>query len=206
MSIYNTELNENVVKLAKSDKAVLAIVRDIDSESPREWDNLGTMMCFHRRYSLGDKTDFNSDDFSSWNEVEEYLRKELDAVVVLRLDLYDHSGITMHVGKYNGPDARWDSGQVGFIYATKEDIRKNWELKRVTKKYIEWTERILRSEVKTYNQYLTGEVYGFVIETPDGEDIDSCYGFYGCDIEKNGMKEYIDEEYQLLIEKLEDRY
>jgi hypothetical protein len=27
---------------------------DEDAESPRDWDNLGTMVCFHRRYNLGD--------------------------------------------------------------------------------------------------------------------------------------------------------
>lgn len=28
---------------------------DTDPESPREWDNLGTMRCWHSRYNLGDK-------------------------------------------------------------------------------------------------------------------------------------------------------
>ena len=33
----------------------IRIMHDECAESPREWDNLGTMVCAHRRYSLGDE-------------------------------------------------------------------------------------------------------------------------------------------------------
>lgn len=33
----------------------IKIYADHDAESPREWDNLGTMVCWHRRYTLGDE-------------------------------------------------------------------------------------------------------------------------------------------------------
>lgn len=33
----------------------IQISHDEMAESPREWDSLGTMACFHRRYTLGDK-------------------------------------------------------------------------------------------------------------------------------------------------------
>jgi len=64
----------------------LKIVHDaIDAPNPRvDWDNLGTMACFHKRYSLGDEDlEFSHGQFNSWDEMEEYLRKELQAVVVL---------------------------------------------------------------------------------------------------------------------------
>lgn len=32
----------------------IKIYHDEDAESPRDWDNLGEMVCFHRRYNLGD--------------------------------------------------------------------------------------------------------------------------------------------------------
>lgn len=40
-------------------------------------------------------------------------------------------------------------------------------------------EKYLKSEVETYDQYLTGDVYGYVIEDKEGEELDSCWGFYG---------------------------
>lgn len=33
----------------------IRIEQDLDAESPREWDNMGTMVCWHRNYNLGDE-------------------------------------------------------------------------------------------------------------------------------------------------------
>jgi hypothetical protein len=32
----------------------IRVIVDRDAESPREYDNVGTMACWHRRYKLGD--------------------------------------------------------------------------------------------------------------------------------------------------------
>ena len=71
----------------------------------------------------------------------------------------------------------WDSGCVGYIYATYEDIKKEYNIKRVTSKIKDKVEKLLIAEVDTYDKYLTGEVFGFIIEK-NGEVEDSCYGFY----------------------------
>ena len=38
----------------------IKIYHDPDSESPREWSNLGTLICWHRRYRLGDSHQHDS--------------------------------------------------------------------------------------------------------------------------------------------------
>lgn len=159
--------------------------------NPREDDNLGTMACFHGRYDLGDKVEFSADDFGGWDEMEEHIKKELGAVVVLPLYLYDHSGIAISTGSFVGRcvHAEWDSGRIGFVYATKEDIRKNWVVKRVSKQLIEDTERILKGEVKCYDDYVQGNVYGFTIEDDEGNVIDSCGGYIGEDYYDEMVKE-----------------
>jgi len=43
----------------------------------------------------------------------------------------------------------------------------------------EKAEACLCAEVKLYDRYLTGDVYGYIIEDDDGNRIDSCWGFYG---------------------------
>ena len=48
-----------VVYSASKDDFVLEIVYDGCCESPREWDNLGKMVCFHGRYTLGDEHDYS---------------------------------------------------------------------------------------------------------------------------------------------------
>ena len=44
---------------------------------------------------------------------------------------------------------------------------------------MERAEKCLRSEVETYDDYLTGQVYGYIIEDENGEQLDSCWGFLG---------------------------
>jgi hypothetical protein len=161
------------------------------AENPRTscdgW--LGTMVCGHRNYLLGDEQ-ISFGDYYSWEEIEKYLIDERHAKVILPLSLYDHSGITMSVGRCHG----WDSGQVGFIYTTDERCAKNYGKSDYS---VEEVERILRAEVETYDQYLRNEVYGYRIfekqkiinkcphcnevisESEEDVEIDSMWGFYG---------------------------
>jgi len=160
------------IETIKHNGHTINIYPDHDAESPREWDNLGTMLCFHKRYVLGDKHDLKSDEFYGWEDVEYYIEHELDAAVILPLYIYDHGGVTISTTPFSCP---WDSGQVGFIYISKEKIRKEFGIKKITQKVKERMTNLLLSEVKTYDMFLTGQVYGYEIEGTG----DSCWGFYG---------------------------
>ena len=152
------------------------VVNDPDPENPRDWDNLGTMVCWHKRYNLGDHHDIDDDKLWSWDAIENHLRKRYKAHVILPLYLYDHSGITIRTTPFS---CKWDSGQVGFIYATKEKIRKYYEWKKITIGRQEIIRQHLIREVNIYDAYLTGEVYGFeIIDEETEEVVDSCYGYY----------------------------
>ncbi len=154
------------------------LIQDEDAANPRtEWDNLGTMVCFHNRYDLGDKHSYHQSHYSSWDELEADIRKRENVAVILPLFIYDHSGITMNTTGFN---CRWDSMQVGFIFIAKDKALKEFGGKIVTKKLRERLETYLRSEVETYDQYLRGDVWGVKV-FEDGEEIDSCWGFYGYD-------------------------
>jgi len=160
-------------------KATLRIEQDDDPWSPREHDNLGTMLCFHGRYSLGDDDaadGIRTEDFDGWDEMEAYLIKERGADIILPLYLYDHSGISISTGSFS---CGWDSGQVGFIYTTRAEILASFLTKRITKKIRERAISCLEGETSVYDQYLTGDIYGYIVEDADGEELDSCWGFYG---------------------------
>lgn len=162
----------NTVETKKIGDYQYDIMTDDEPESPRDWDNLGTMVCFHRRYNLGDKHDFdNPDDF------RKFIKNNRKIGIVLPLYLYDHGGITMNTTGFGCP---WDSGQVGWIYISKEKMRSEYGYKRISKKLIERVRQYLINEVGTYDQYLMGEIYGFRI-TKDDEEVDSCWGYYGLD-------------------------
>lgn len=158
-------------------KYEIHIFPDEFSTCPREDDNLGTMVCFHNGYNLGDNHEFRQEDYCGWDELENAIIKSEDVGVILPLYLYDHSGITMRTRPFSCP---WDSGQVGFIFISKEKMRHEYSYKRISKKLRKRVEGYLEAEVKTYDQYLTGEMYGFSItNTEIDDDIDSCWGFYG---------------------------
>jgi len=123
----------------------------------------------------------------------------------LPLYLYDHSGITISTGPFSCP---FDSGQVGFIYCSLQKARENWVLcKSAGWKYLmdEWmdgdryigdeqkklpkaqrkkvtlrdaTIRALEQEVSHYDDFLTGQCFGYVVEAENGEE-ESCWGFVG---------------------------
>jgi hypothetical protein len=172
------ELNMQAIKTEIYKNHKIEIYQDSDPESPREWDNVGTMVCFHSRYTLGDKHGFGSpDEFQEW--VEE--NKE-DIVVILPIYMYDHSGITISTSRTGQYVDRWDSGQVGYIYVTKDKVKEEWG---ETDKAIEKATSYLEGEVETYDQYLTGDIYGFII---NGLYVngDSCWNFYG---EKSAIEE-----------------
>jgi hypothetical protein len=162
---------------------------DNDPTNPREDENLGNMVCFHNRYSLGDKSELNSDMFNSWQELYSYLIKEKNAITILPLYLYDHSGISIKVGSFRGllpqGHAEFDSGQVGFIYTTKEDLKRIGVTKAKA-------DKSLREEVEHYNRYLRGDIYFIVRETFDHNkeqvDYDICGGYYGMDYAEKALK------------------
>jgi hypothetical protein len=169
----------------------LEIFQDESPISSRMWNNLGTMICFHRRYNLGDKHEYKSDNYSGWNEMKKAIQKK-NTCIILPLYLYDHGGITISTEPFS---CNWDSGQIGWIVVSKEKVRNYYGVKYVTWKILDRVKRVLESEVKTYDQYLTGDVYGYRISKitkcelghEHEEELDSCWGFYGKEAEVEGM-------------------
>ena len=96
-----------------ADGTSLEIHSDHDVESPRSWDNNGRMVCFHRRYTLGDETDYKSDDFNGYDELRKQIEADHDVVAILPLYLFDHSGLSIRTtdAEFRACDgAGWDWG------------------------------------------------------------------------------------------------
>lgn len=173
---------------------VVTIHRDTDPQNPREDCNTGTMVMFHKRYSLGD-TDhgFRSSDYHSWDELEADILRQNPNAIILPVFMYDHSGLAFSTSPFS---CQWDSGQVGFIFASLESVRDALGVKRVTRKLREQVEGHLKSELKTYDSFISGDYYGYTVEDADGEEIESCWGFCGSDPIENGMLDHLGEEYR----------
>ena len=244
------------IKDEKGNKYTLKIEIDNCPESPRAWDNVCTMICFHRQHNLGDNHIYNnSDEFfeyilcnicdMKYEDIEELSTREKyklacenDNVYIQELNLYNHSGLTISTScnyPYNDP---WDASCVGWIYVSKERALCQWggiperdengEIIRISHahpngnitysaKYIPITEENwkevaeyhMNEEVKTYDQYLKGDVYGYKLtkttteqircphcaeiikEDEIEEEVDSCWGFFGDCLEDNGILDNI---------------
>ena len=165
---------------------LIEIFPDNNPDNPREWDNLGTMICFHTRYHLGDKHGYDHKDYSGWEELEKTIVEDNNVGVILPLYLYDHSGLSISTTPFS---CVWDSGKIGFICVSKIKILEEFGGKIITKKLKEKVEGILKGEVETYNQYLQGDIYGYKISKVTTCDqghehkrvLDSVLGFYGQD-------------------------
>jgi hypothetical protein len=119
----------------------------------------------------------------------------------------------------------------GYIFCTLKKVEE--EYGNSSQESIDKAREYMRGEVKVYNQWADGQVYGFkwikldrnrldqyLLENEEGkwfdeqdmsfEDLedfkdkeDSCWGFYGYDIEENGMMDYFP---KALIEELKDKF
>jgi hypothetical protein len=88
----------------------------------------------------------------------------------------------------------WDSGQVGFIWVSIKKALEQFNRKKMSKQLRKRIIDCLVAEVKVYDQFISGETYGFMIEPTDQnkeiECDDSCWGFFGYDHEKSGLLDH----------------
>lgn len=184
---------ENDIETIEYKGYTIHIQADDNPYSPREWDNLGTMVCWHRNYILGDvqprqePIDYVIEQINQQQQ-RDNLYENIPAAkimamfekhnLVIPIMAYEHGGITIRAYDYgNFPDQQWDCGQLGFIFVSKDKIKE--EYGNSGKRNMEKARQLLLSEIKTYDDYLTGQVYGYIIEDEEGEHIDSCWGYYG---------------------------
>jgi len=166
----------------------LKIVEDDDPLNPRtDYDHLGTMVCWHSRYDLGDKQ-IEAGEYENAEEIIE----AIDAAVILPLFLFDHSGLSMSTSSvsFQAFDSHgWDWGCVGLIYVTKETLMVEYSMSETDDltEIKEKAKECLVAEINEYDQYLQGDVWGYVIED-GGEEIDSCWGFFGYEYAKQEGK------------------
>lgn len=145
-----------------------------------------------------------------WDEMVEYtvfedlydLVIESKNIVIAPVYAYEHGGITISLAPFSCP---WDSGQIGWAYAFKDDYADCPE---------EDIKRYLYELVKLYDMYLQGEVFAVIIlqkkkcdccgHTEYNEE-DSCYGIYAAnrDILMVDIKGYVSKAMEPFIDKLE---
>lgn len=159
-------MNDNIVKEVTHAGKRVQVLYDPEPLNPRkEYDNATIMVHWHPRYDLGDKRI----ERASAYELASYYD---DILIVLPMVLHDHSGLSISCG----PCVRgWDSGQVGWVFITAAKAEEMGYYGYAK----EQLEEVIKSEIKTYDSYLRGEVYGYQVIGRDGDILESCWGFIG---------------------------
>ena len=157
--------------------------------SPRDWEPMGTISSWDNEVANecpnrpeDEELSISQQDFRYdkdwWDARKAWYITNMKIVAILPL----YGGYSNH-HNYNTETGR----QVGFVYMTRE-VFKNFSDEWIQeyhkgKSKGDIARHIMRGEIKTYNQWANGEVYGYRIE----ELHDSCSGFYGDDHEASEL-------------------
>lgn len=160
------------------------VYQDTDyQDSPNDWGNDEVfLVAFHRDFAVG-RDGFSQgicqaiankgryEDDSVHYEARDIMKK----YHIFGLEAYIHSGVTLALSKEgNFPDRQWDVSKLGLVFIAKSETRTRIK-----------AHKMALHLVKDWNDCLSGNVYGFILEKDD-DSFGGCWGFYG-DYETSGM-------------------
>lgn len=159
---------------------------DSDPMSPFEWDPSPVFISWNDRYhgDVGNKS-------RRWSSRPEDLIDQIYAnpdVYAYAVRAYIHSGITVSLGpRIKNPETvakdlhefqqgypyndSWDSGWFGVLIFTKKQIEDCYGPAE------QYADQAAKNFVNSWDNYLTGQIFWYKTETPNGEEISSCGGF-----------------------------
>ena len=179
---------------------IVTIDEDEWYESPREWENLGTLYTWEDGYFSPDRQNFSDgleflgsiigeeliekiyNQYNDTGSLMDDITKRLDKLgyILYPVSKYEHSGVIYSIGVSGG----WHSGDtiVGVIFAEKKKICNWFNTKKVTQKVRENVIQNFESELETYTDYANGTgMYSVEIEKFSGDQVESCGGYYKYD-------------------------
>ena len=150
----------------------LRTVQDENAEAPNEWgDDAVFLVTKNHRY-------FSVEAPEGWSlgRVCEMSKGDMKNFVAFPLYAYIHSGVALSLGQEYPFNDQWDSCRIGYVVVKKAGFGTECDLREVAAGF-----------VTTWNQYLSGDVWGYQIVRIDTCDlghtheevVESCYGFYG---------------------------
>lgn len=152
------------------------IIYDDDPENPQDaMDTVGVIEDTDR--AQAERLDFDPQQYADW------LREKHGATVVRALNV-SHGSSQPHAEVWD-PMPRSTDYVSAWQYDTPEGRSVFW---RDGDGNDDWIVGMLEHELQVYQQWVTGEVYGYILHDPDDEDRGSCFGFYG----ENGREHALD--------------
>jgi hypothetical protein len=152
---------KNVAESINYRGRVIEIIYDDTGESTDAWSNDDIFLVYDHRQFFVERKGFSPDDIFEATSETKVL--EYDGYHVFPVLAYIHSGVSLSViSDLSGYRGGWDTSFRGFALVSETD----WPQR--DKAFI-----AAQSLIKEWNQYLSGEVYGYDTGS------DSCWGYYG---------------------------
>lgn len=144
------------------------------SESPRLCDNVATILTWERNYNSPDENGDTLEEFAEKHGVDVSKGWNLDSVMeAMREEGYYvvpvyalHHGVSHYsTHDFNDP---WDSGAVGIAFCKKQKGLPDND---------EYIRSIIDEEIKAYDAWVNGEVYGIMIFDKNEDVLDVSSGY-----------------------------
>jgi len=175
---------ENLIEKIEYKNHQIKIVQDADDISPQENgdDSLFLVHYHHRSFYVKSEL-FTEDELRSFlngstkkeykqhydNWKSEYKSLIFHKYHIIPVSAYIHSGVTLSLAKSFALDSGgFDTSHCGFVFAAKSEFKTAKKARAAA-----------AGLISTWNNYLSGEIYGYIAENKDGECVGSCWGFYG---------------------------
>lgn len=121
----------------------------------------------------------DNNGFFQFGEMLEFCEK--NDIDVSDIVLYEE--ISSHVDRYS----------FAILYLTEEYFQDWYGIDDVCEIPMDEKQELLKGYIELAQAYLDGEEYAFTTYSLEGEEIDSCVGFYGDDTKTNGIEDHVGE-------------
>lgn len=165
--------HDNTVHTEKVGNLTIRIEYDMDPQSPDTWGDDGLFLVgYHRDFTVYRDKVVTEDQCRAllsgdYEDVDKNTIKELKKIYhIFPLEAYIHSGVALYLANECQVDRAWDVSLLGAVFVSRQE----WKTR-------EKAEKAARGLIETWNDCLSGNVYGYVVGDERGEHLDSCYGF-----------------------------
>ncbi len=144
----------------------IEVKQDEYSEGPEFWGNEDVFLVYdHRQFSV-ERKGFDAQEIN--DHCADTRRLFYKGYFVFPLYAYIHSGVSLSLGRSYPHNCPWDTSMRGFVLVKRAEF---WSKAKARK--------AADSIVSEWNQYLSGDVWGYVVKDAQDNEVDSCWGFYG---------------------------
>lgn len=168
-------MENEAIKTINYKGLTIKIFQDEDVQSPEGWNDDIFLVYYHRDFEVRKDDIVSKDEMVAWYNGEKIEQTKQFHIFLVKA--YIHSGVVLALEESGRmfPDERWDVSRCGCMLVSKK------EAKTKSKAF-----KLADGLIKSWNDCLSGNVYGYVIEDKESEHLGSCWGFYG-DFNKSGI-------------------